>query len=185
MNAARALAVLLAVLSLSGCIVGDADLDAEFDVVAWDLRPLEFEPQAELKIGSGLIGLAGTAARWSDDRDAAIAADLLAGVEAVHVGSYTLHGRRRDAPRDLTLAAREEFEDLGWTFVVRTRERGDEAAWVMVRPDRDRLQMLVVALEHDEMNLVRIDGHPEQLLQAAIRRDEDFAVAARSVGDEF
>lgn len=177
---------LIGLLLLSGCVVGNAEIAAEVDTVLWDLRPLRSEPRAELHVGSGLIGLASTASRWSDDPDADFAADMLDGIEGVHLGVYELQGDRRDAPADLTWAAREELEDLGWQVVVRTREHGDESSWVFGRTvDDDRFEMLVVALEWDEAVVVRIDGDPGRLLRAAVRRDEDFVVATRSVHAEF
>ena len=51
---------------VSGCVFGNERIRDEVDTIAWDLRPVELEPQAELRIGRGLLGLVSTVARWSE-----------------------------------------------------------------------------------------------------------------------
>lgn len=178
-----ALALLL-VLPLAGCVVGAPEIAEEIDLVQWDLRPLEIEESTELHVGRGLIGLASTAARWSDDHDADFAADMLDGIDAVHVGVFEID-RHRDAPVDLTFAAREELRALGWHLMVRSRQDHDESVWVFGRIEPRNTQMLVVSLERDELVVARVDGDPAQLMHAAVRREEDFHVVAYDVAGDF
>ena len=185
MRAFRRLLVMLCALPLAGCVVGAPEIAEEIDIVQWDLRPFDVRHATEVHVGRGLLGLASTAARWSDDHDAAFAADVLDGIDAVHVGVFELD-RHPDSPGDLSFAAREELAALGWQLMVRTREDFDETAWVFGRPAGARqTEMLVVVIEHDELVVVRVDGDPARLMHAAVRRDRDFAVVAHSVGDEF
>ena len=173
MRALRLGLVVCGLIALSGCVVGAPEIAEEVDVVQWDLRPHSIDESTEFHVGGGLLGLASSVASWSDDPDAELAADLLEGIDAVHVGVYEID-RSRDTPDDLSLDAREELADLGWQFVVRTRERGDEAAWVFARQGRGRTEMLVVAIDRREITVVRVDGDPVHLMDAAVRRDDDF-----------
>lgn len=184
MRALRILAIVLATVSLGGCLVGAPEIASEIDIVQWDLRPVDIEESTELHIGRGILGLGSTVAGWTDEPDAELFAEIIDGIDAVHVGAYRL-GRHRDTPDDLSFAAREELQDLGWQLVVRTREDFDETVWVFARTAKRHTEMLLVSLEDDELAVVRIDGHPDRLLHAAIRRDDDFLVVAHGIHDEF
>ena len=183
---ARVLLALVALpltLGLSGCVMGAADIAAEVDAVAWELRPLHLEPEIELHFGRAVLGLASTAARWSDDLDAEFAADVLDEVDRVHVGIYELEGHRRDAPRDLGLDAREELADMGWRVLVRTRDMG-ESHWVFVRPGvRRGYEMLVVGLEGRELVVAKLEGDLAGMIDHAVRREDRIVVMARDARD--
>lgn len=175
---ARCAVLLLLPLALSGCIYGNPDIDNEFGAVEWELRPLHLEPHVELRVGSGMIGLARMAADWSDDPDAEFAAEILRDIDAVHVGVYELDGRRRDAPSDFGPQWREELADLGWRMVVRSRESGEESGWVFTR---DLDEVLIVGLGYDEVVLVKLDGDMGAVLDRAIRREDGIVMAARNI----
>lgn len=174
-------AVLLVLPALSGCVVGHADIEDEVAVIGWDLRPTEFDTEVELKIGRGLLGFAGTVARWSDDHDAAFAAGLLDDIDTIDVGIYELRGDHRRGPGRLTPTGLEELRDLGWRPVVRTSEHRDGDRWILYRADGGRDEMLVVGLEDAELVVLRLTGHLGGILDNAIRREDDLVVVAREV----
>jgi len=184
MRALRIGLLTLVVFALGGCVVGAPEIADEVDIVQWDMRPVDIVGSTELNLGRGVLGFASTAARWSDDYDAHFAADILDGIDAVHIGAYEID-RTRDTPWDLTPTAREELSDLGWQLVVRTREDRGSTSWVFGRTDDRRTEMLVVSLEQDDFTVVRIDGDPRQLMTAAIRRDREFGQLAYEFDEEF
>ena len=182
----RLLVASLVLLPLvSGCVFGNERIRNEVDTIAWDLRPMELEPQAELRIGRGLLGLASTVARWSDDQDAEFVADLLDEVDAVDVGIYTLLGRWHEGPDGLTPDGIEELRDLGWKVVVRTREHRDGDRWILYRGESNHDQMLVIGIEDDELIVLRLAGQLGGILDNAIRRDDDLIMVAQNVHDDF
>ena len=132
---------------VSGCVFGNERIRDEVDTIAWDLRPMELEPQVELQIGRGLLGMVSTVARWSDDHDAEFVADFLDEVDAVDLGIYTLHGPWHEGPDGLTTDAIEELRDLGWRVVVRTREHRDGDRWILYRGEPGHDQMLAIGFE--------------------------------------
>jgi hypothetical protein len=170
---------------VSGCVFGNERIRDEVDTIAWDLRPLELEPETELRIGRSLLGLASTVARWSDDHDAEFVAELLDEVDAVDLGIYTLHGDWREGPDGLTTSGVEELKDLGWRPVVRTREHRDGDRWILYRGDSGHDQMLVVGLEGEELIVLRLEGQLGGILDNAIRREDDLIVVAREVHSDF
>jgi len=181
----RLLITLVLMPLLTGCVfTGDAIRD-EVDSIAWDLRPTELEPQAELRIGRGLLGMATTVARWSDDPDADFAADLIDDIEQVDVGIYELFEGRGDAPSGLTPDGIEELRDLGWRTVVRTSERRDGARWVLYRSDGGRDQMLVVGIEDEELIVLRLTGDLGGIMDNAIRREDDLIHVAHNIHDDY
>lgn len=184
--APRILLAALVVLPLvSGCVFSNAHIRDEVDTIAWDLRPMELDAEAELQIGRGILGLASTVAGWSDDRDAEFVGNLLDDIDAVDVGVYTLSERGGDSPGALTQSGLEELRDLGWRPVVRTNERRDGSRWVLYREESGRDQMLVVGIEDEELIVLRITGRLGGLLDNAIQRKDDLIVVAREVNEDW
>ena len=182
----RPLVLFLVLLPLvSGCVFGNERIRDEVDTIAWDLRPMELEPQAELRIGRSLLGLASTVARWSDDHDADFVASLLDDVDAVDLGIYTLHGDWHEGPDGLTTNGVEELRDLGWRILVRTREHGDGDRWILYRGDSAHDQMLVIGFEDEELIVLRLEGRLGGILDNAIRREDDLIMVAQEVHSDF
>lgn len=181
----RRLLITLALLPLAaGCVFSGEQIRHEVDSIAWDLRPTELEPQAELQIGRGLLGMATTVARWSDDPDADFAADLIDDIDQVDVGIYAME-HDRQGPGGLTTDGIEELRDLGWRPVVRTSERRDGSRWVLYRTDGGRDQMLVVGIEDEELIVLRLTGDLGGIMDNAIRREDDLIAVAHHVHEDY
>jgi hypothetical protein len=175
------LAFLVVLPLAAGCVSSDARIRDEVDSIAWDLRPMELDPEVELRIGRSLLGLAVAVARWSDDPDAETAARFLDEIDAVDFGIYRLEGDWRHAPQTLTPDGIEELRDLGWRPVVRTRDRRDGDRFVLYRSDGDLDQVLVVGSEDEDLVVLRLEGHLGGILDNAIRREDDLVMVAREV----
>ena len=58
----------------------------------------------------------------------------------------------------------EQYAGAGWQRIIRETSRsGDEQSLIYVRPDGDRLKMLVVDLDNHEMNVVQMSMNPDRL----------------------
>jgi len=84
----------------------------------------------------------------------------------------------------------EQRVGKGWERIVRETSRdGDDQTLIYAKPDGDRMGMLVVSLDHHEMNVVQISVNPDHLdddiKQFSHRHDRDRADhAAKPEGDE-
>ena len=84
------------------------------------------------------------------------------GVRGIHVAEI----EHLDSPVDGTElnALVAERMGAGWERIVRDTSRsGDEQSLIYVKPQGDRLGMLVVDLDHAEMNVVQISINPDKL----------------------
>jgi hypothetical protein len=133
-----------------------------------------FEPVEHVHLGRislgllhGLVRLAGNSDK-SDDGDEQ-AATIFSGIGGVDFASYKV----RNLPDLDGLAGSPRFAQQlaqsGWSLMVRTRENA-ERTWVYVRSDEQGAlrNLFVVSLEKDELTLVRLDGHLDQAIAAAL-----------------
>jgi hypothetical protein len=117
-----------------------------------------------MAIVRGLAGLAG------DDLDEETR-EILRGVRRVEVVTY------RVAPecdfRDTPPALPARLTKQGWRPVFSTAYGPGESSWVLTRQSADggTSGMLVVALDHHELEVVRLDGDIDRVLVAATADD--------------
>jgi hypothetical protein len=136
-----------------------------------------FEPVEHVHLGRislgllhGLVRLAGNGDKGAkgDDGDEQ-AATIFSGIGGVDFASYKV----RNLPDLDGLAGSPRFAQQlaqsGWSLMVRTRENA-ERTWVYVRSDEAGVlrNLFVVSLEKDELTLVRLDGHLDQAIAAAL-----------------
>ena len=95
---------------LASCVFSGEQIRDEVDSIAWDLRPAELETQAELRIGRGLLGMATTVARWSDDPAADFAAYLIDDIDQVDAGIYELFYRTHGGRDQMLVVGIEDGE---------------------------------------------------------------------------
>jgi hypothetical protein len=97
------------------------------------------------------------------------ASTIVSGIGGVDYASYKV----RDLPDLDGLAGSPRFAQQlarsGWSLMVRTRENA-ERTWVYVRSDEKGAlrNLFVVSLEKDELTLVRLDGHLDRAIAAAL-----------------
>lgn len=180
-----ALSALLACLLLAGCL-DDPEIAEFVDSVAWEVQPARLEPVVELRLGRGVLGLAGIALNFADtsEFEEEQARALLHDLSAVHVGQYEIRGRR--GPIHISEDWRLDLQEQGWVPLLRVRERGEEVQWVMALLEDEQLRAItVVSIDRDELTVVKLEGRLERTLDYAMRRDEGFLHTARDAGDEL
>jgi len=126
-----------------------------------------FEPQEHVHLGRISLGLLHGLVRLAADDDDA--STIVSGIGGVDFASYKVHG----LPDLDGLAGSPRFErqlaQSGWSLMVRTRENA-ERTWVYVRSDEQGAlrNLFVVSLEKEELTLVRLDGHLDRAVAAAL-----------------
>lgn len=126
-----------------------------------------FEPQEHVHLGRISLGLLHGLVRLAADDDEA--STIVSGIGGVDYASYKV----RDLPDLDGLAGSPHFAQQlaqsGWSLMVRTREDA-ERTWVYVRSDEQGAlrNLFVVSLEKDELTLVRLDGHLDRAIAAAL-----------------
>jgi len=164
-------------LPLAGCFT-DPDIVEIVDAIAWEMEPAQLEPDVELRLGDGSLGLLRWICGWSDDCEEF--EDLLSGVDEVHLGVYDIHGRRGGSPLRMDPMLRDDLAAEGWEFVVSVRDRNDESAFVLARyDDRGVYGMLIISQDHRQLVVARLDGDLDKALHRAAQRDEEFLLAVR------
>ena len=140
-----------------------ADLDRE--VAGW-----EIESAQSYKLGRISLGLAKGVTRMvlpAEDDEERAALSALKGLRRVEFGTYRATG----APPDrLPEEIESSLERRGWETLARFQDHG-ELGWVLYRMDRDdRLRQLVVlALDHDELTVVRLGGRLDRVVTAGLQ----------------
>ncbi len=161
------LAALSAVgLASSGCM--SAELARVHRDVARDVPTLE--GGHALAFGPMTLGLARRIVGSDEDT-----AELLRHVRGVAVGTYAVG----DVTSDLA-GARARIAARGWEPVVISRD-GGETAFVYARTRGDEIRdLLVVTFDDGQMTLVRVSGHLDAAVRAAMRSGESPIGALRA-----
>jgi hypothetical protein len=162
------LLVLALTLPLTGCMGGSPSVDT----VRWEIErripEAHFEPECHIRLGRLTLGLVRGIAHLADPGDPDIAP--LHHIRHIEVATY----RVRSLP-DLEkhLEDQTAFEQAlarnGWTMALRERDHTSRT-WMFLRfDDHEALRDLyVVALEPDELTLVRLDGHLDRAMAESI-----------------
>ena len=161
--------LLIAVMAAAGCATARTSSQVA-DNFAASAPGCALERESRLVLGRasmalvrGLAGLAG------DDLDEETR-EILRGVRRVEVVTYRVAPECdfRDTP-----ALPSRLTDQGWRAVVFTAEGAGESSWVLTRqsPDGTTSGMLVIVLDHHELEVVRLDGDIDRVLIAATADD--------------
>lgn len=162
-------AVVLSLLVLSGttgCFTTSPGMMNLADTLESDLGGTRLEHQFGLTFGRMSLGLAKGITRIATrNEDADPALDVLKGIKKFEMASFEARSSgSRTFPAELDAA----LADSGWETLARFRD-GGEFGWVAYQLDRDRLKrVLVIALDDEELILVRLKGRLDKVLTAAL-----------------
>jgi len=135
------------------------------------------ELEEHIHLGRFTLALVRGVLRLTGDADSDEAA-LLHQIHRVEVASYRVHpGSGNGLPRSLKELERVLAID-GMVPVVRERD-SDRQTWVLAKDDgRGGLsELMVVDLDDDALEVVRLEGHIDRLLARAVELDPDAAAA--------
>jgi hypothetical protein len=175
---ARLIGVAALSLSVSGCLWAP-DLDRIRKDIEKQIPGAAFDREIALSLGPVALTLARCALSFAPD--AREAGGYVRDIRSVGVAVYTA----RNLPADFDVRLPKALENLvakeGWEIAVKTRENG-EAVWVLCKEDGGSVGgIYVVALNDEELVLVRAQGKLEELLKRAIRENAGPGRLARGL----
>jgi len=161
-----AVVILLAVVAAtSGCLWAP-DLAMVRKDIERQLPGASFEKEIELSLGPISLAFARLVTRIVPD--AREASGYLRDVSRIEIAVY--NAERVPPARDVKMP--QKLKDMtsgeGWEMAVKVRD-DDELVWVLYRIDDDSIKELyVVALDSDELVMVRAEGKLERLVARAL-----------------
>lgn len=171
----RAVAILLAAAAAAGCASATTSRSVA-KTLELALPECRLERDSTMVLGRTslalLRGLSGIAGDELDED----AREILRSVRRVEVTTYRAV-RGCEVVGAPPQVSRQLAAD-GWHAVIAAVEDGDELSWVFTRgaPDGETSGMLVIGLDHEELEVVRLDGDIDRLLTAAIADDPSTAL---------
>jgi hypothetical protein len=186
------LAVLAAALGAGGCVaLASPEMTAMKDSIEGDLASADFDREFGITLGRMSLGLGKLVLNGLGEEGEDL--NLLRGVRRIEVGHYVAdrgEDRRRDddeledlwaeryeagSPLDFRLESM--MRRRGWTAALAARDGGSRT-WVYYRTgDRqDRIRgVYVIALDGEELTLVRLTGRLDRTLAAAMSLSRQYA----------
>lgn len=173
-------AILVVVASAAGCATATTSSQIAENLVA-SAPGCAFQRESRMVLGRATMALVrGIAGLAGDDLDAETR-EMLRGVRRVEVVTYRVAPECdfRGQP-----ALPQRLADQGWRAAVTSVEGAGEASWVLTRADREGSTsgLVVVELDQQVLEVVRIDGDIDRLLVAATV-DDPSTVRALFDGD--
>jgi hypothetical protein len=161
--------LLIAVTAVAGCATARTSSQVAGSFVA-SAPGCALERESRLVLGRASMAIVRGLAGLADDEMDEETREILRGVRRVEVVTYRV-GPECDFRHPPALPSR--LTDQGWRAVVSTAEGAGESSWVLTRqgPDGVTSGMLVVALDHHELEVVRLDGDIDRVLVAATADD--------------
>ncbi len=158
--------VAIAALGASGCVLHTPHLDQVAHSLDRELPDTELDQQFGVKLGRISMGLGKSIARMAMDEDDAQYMGVLSGLKRVEVASYEATGPREDThfPKRME----DSFRRDGWETLARFQDDSN-LGWVLYRIKKESLRnLLVVNLDDDQLNMIRISGRLDQTIKAAM-----------------
>lgn len=132
-----------------------------------------FERTEQFRLGGLKLAAVKFLVRSSDDEDIT---DMLSNLECIEIANYRAVTPRECATVDSLGDLGRELADLGWWPMVSERD-GSESTWVFARGDAegDLSALFVVTLAADELEVVRLEGRIDRILEEAVADDPHSA----------
>ncbi len=157
-----ALALLLAGVSLSGCVYSREIVQTQRDLER-HYPEAEFDRQIILNFGPRSLHTIGWLAGLAPEEEAQMAADYLYEIDRVKVGIYEVD--RLPDLDEFDPPSIGRFERDGWEVAVKAQE-DDGVVWVLYRERYNEVRdIYTIVLNDEDLVLARVRGHLNQLLE--------------------
>ena len=153
-------------LLLSGCVLNTPHLDQLAHTLDRELPDTDLDQQFGIKLGRISMGLGKSIARIAMNEEDAQYMGVLSGLKRVEVATYDASGSLEDAhfPRRMEDSLRSD----GWETLARFQDETN-LGWVLYRIKKQSLRnLLVVNLDDEQLNMIRISGRLDQTIRAAM-----------------
>jgi hypothetical protein len=171
-------AVLIAVIITAGC-TPTPTLKEVTRTLESRLGDLELQREEHIRLGRFTLGLAKTLLRFTDQGLDPFERDLIRSVRKIEIATYRVGSP--PAPARLADLGRleAELQRRGWSCALGTRDPGS-LTWLMVKQDAtgSLRGLLVVELDHHELDVIRVEGRFDRVLADAIADDPAGLIAA-------
>lgn len=165
--------VSLAVLALflNGCIWAPELEDLRREIER-EVPGARFESEFKLTLGPTSLGFARMVTSLVPD--AREANEYLTTIRRVTLAVYRTESLPSASELRLPRRVRQRMKRDGWEIAVKAREQ-DGMAWILYREHRNTVRDLyVIALDRNELVLVRVEGRLDRLLQKALQEHGDL-----------
>lgn len=158
--------IVLCLVLFPGCLISREMSDVRRDI-EMEFPGLELTKDVEVTVNSGIFRTVGNVlGRVTDDRDVNEAVTYVREFKRVKVGVYKIDRFPLGTNPDLYELSR--FDRDEWRLGTRVTDR-DATIWVLFREWQDEVRdMFVLALNDDELVLIRLEGTLDALLDKSI-----------------
>jgi hypothetical protein len=166
------IAILFAIpLLLSGCFRARS-LERIAEEIAWQYPDADFEREFSVSLGSMSLGLARFGAGFFEEgREAR---EYIRGVKRVQIAVYKVKHLYGIDDAKIPSGLSELLEDDEWEVMVKTSDP-KERVWILYREDGDAIRDIhLTVLSDDELVLLRVSGHINDILDKAIEDHGDL-----------
>jgi hypothetical protein len=153
----------------SGCLWAPELANVRRDIER-QIPQARFDKEIELSLGPLSLALARVVTRFVPD--AREARSYLRDVRRIQIAVYNAHDLPPTTGVEMPAVLRE-LQAQGWVTAVKVRD-GEELVWVLYRLENESVtELYVVALDDEELVLVRAKGKLEKLAARALQESGD------------
>ncbi len=160
--------LLLAAATLAGCASTPSAEEVRGEIER-QIPGASFERAEHFRLGRFSLGVIHWLAGFDHDKSDEADRALFNAISGVEIATYKV--RSLPAHEVLSLPERlsNQLREGGWTTMVRNTEKGEET-WVLYRGKNQEVirDLYVVCLNAEELSLVRVSGHLDRLMAAAM-----------------
>jgi hypothetical protein len=174
MKTSAPLLLLLAAATLSGCASTPSAEEVRGEIER-QIPGAHFERAEHLRLGRFSLGVVRWLASFDHDKNDEADRALFNAISGVEIATYKVRSLPAIESLSLPETLERQLRDGGWTTMVRNSEK-NEQTWVLYRggaavgsgkPEVIR-DLYVVSLDAKELSLVRVSGHLDRLMAAAM-----------------
>jgi hypothetical protein len=165
---AAPLVLLVAAAALAAC-AGPPSAEEVRGEIERQLPGARFVPEDHLHLGRFSLGLVRWLAGFDHDKDDEKDMALFRAISGVEIATYKVRSLPSLAGFRLPEKLEHRLHEEGWTLMVRSEEK-DEHTWVLYRGANTEVirDLYVVCLDPKELSLIRVSGHLDKLMAAAM-----------------
>jgi hypothetical protein len=168
MKTAVPLLLLLAAATLAGCASTPSAEEVRGEIER-QLPGARFERAEHLRLGRFSLGVLHGLASFDHDKNDEADRALFRAISGVEIATYKVRSLPAHDSLNLPDKLARQLRDGGWTTMVRNSEPNEET-WVLYRGKNQEVirDLYVVSLDAKELSLIRVSGHLDRLMVAAM-----------------
>jgi hypothetical protein len=168
MKTTAPLLLLLAAATLGACASTPSAEEVRGEIER-QIPGARFERAEHLRLGRFSLGVVRWLASFDHDKNDEADRALFNAISGVEVATYKVRSLPPIERLSLPDTLERQLREGGWTTMVRNSEK-NEQTWVLYRGKNQEVirDLYVVCLDAKELSLVRVSGHLDRLMAAAM-----------------